>query len=304
MRALAKFAMRGRMSAALVAAAVAMISLLVPPLSVLSAAVVALVTLRRGPAEGLVTMASAAAGTALLAMLALGYAAPAISFLTVSWAPAFLLGWVLRRTVGLGITLEVGALLVLAGVLGIHLFLGDPVSFWKTLMEQVLGSALLEAGIVQDQAALETVLASTAVWMTGFVLAAVWISAVAAVLLARFWQAQLYNPGGFRIEFHSLKLHRAMAISGTLVAALALLVKSDLGLLARDWVPTIIGLFALVGMALVHSLVDRAKKSRYWLFVMYLALALVPPQALMLLAALAVVDTGFDLRSRVPVVKE
>ena len=56
MRFLASMAMRGRSQAVMAATVLAILALPLPPLSILSAAVVALVTLRRGIREGLLIL--------------------------------------------------------------------------------------------------------------------------------------------------------------------------------------------------------------------------------------------------------
>ena len=50
---LASYIMRGRLQAMIVASTLALLSLIIPPVSVVSSATVALVTLRRGAVEGL-----------------------------------------------------------------------------------------------------------------------------------------------------------------------------------------------------------------------------------------------------------
>jgi len=64
--------MRGRSPAALVAAAAAVLFWLFPPFLIVSGAVVALATLRRGPAEGALVVALAGLGAAGLTWLVLG----------------------------------------------------------------------------------------------------------------------------------------------------------------------------------------------------------------------------------------
>src|SRR3569623_887288 len=68
MRALAQYIMRGRMQAMLVAVAMAILSLILPPMNYLSSAVIGLVTLRRGWQEGLIIIAGAGAVMALFSL--------------------------------------------------------------------------------------------------------------------------------------------------------------------------------------------------------------------------------------------
>src|SRR3569623_1583295 len=61
MRGFAQYIMRGRVQAMLVAVAMAILSLVLPPKNYLSSAVIALVTLRRGWQEGLISFGGAGA---------------------------------------------------------------------------------------------------------------------------------------------------------------------------------------------------------------------------------------------------
>ena len=71
MKALASFILRGPSQAILVAVGTAVLAMMLPPLSVISGAVVALVTLRAGIPGGIVMLGSAAF-VALLAYVSLG----------------------------------------------------------------------------------------------------------------------------------------------------------------------------------------------------------------------------------------
>ena len=66
MRGLATLIMRGSPMAALVAAVSGVLALLMPPLALIGGAAVALVTLRRGPQQGLLVLVLATAGGSLL----------------------------------------------------------------------------------------------------------------------------------------------------------------------------------------------------------------------------------------------
>ena len=68
MRLLASFVMRGMSQAVMAIGALALLSLLFPPLSVLSSAAVALVTLRRGLRDGLIVLLLGTTACALLAL--------------------------------------------------------------------------------------------------------------------------------------------------------------------------------------------------------------------------------------------
>jgi len=113
-----------------------------------------------------------------------------------------------------------------------------------------------------------------------------------SLFTARWWQAKLYNPGGFQQEFYQLRLNRTNIL--VLVAGLVLFSSIE-GYHQWAWlfaIPIII-----VGIALVHALVALKQLSRHWLFgfyVMFITFAPVVP--LLMMAVIA--DSALDFRLR------
>jgi hypothetical protein len=298
MKSLAVFIMRGRSSAALIAATTAVLFWLFPPFLIISGAVVALVTLRLGPAEGAVLMALAGLGAAVLTTLVVGAPWPMLLVLAACWLPLWLLALVLRATVSLARTLQTAAALGLAGVLGFYAVLGDPATWWQGVIgrwEREL-AALAPAGPVADRSALDQVLELLEGWapfMPGQMVSAALLFVVLALLLGRWWQALLFNPGGFRPEFHELRLGQPLAL-----AMLALFGAA----LATGWMPLTNGvlvlgtLYTLQGVALTHALVFKLQLSSAWLALFYLLLI---PLLSQLVMALGIADAWADFRRRV-----
>ena len=56
-------------------------------------------------------------------------------------------------------------------------------------------------------------------FMTGGVAAGTVYGLLFGLFMARWWQSALYNPGGFRAEFLSLKVHPPMAIASIFIVA-------------------------------------------------------------------------------------
>jgi hypothetical protein len=97
---LAAYIMKGRLQAMTVAAALALLSLAFPPVSIVSSASVALVTLRRGGKEGLyVLLCGCLAAAVLSVFLKIGYQfallwhSRCVGFLYISTATGAALGW-------------------------------------------------------------------------------------------------------------------------------------------------------------------------------------------------------------------
>lgn len=295
MQALASFIMRGRSQAALVAASFAVLSLIVPLVGLVSSAAVALVTLRQGPAEGLLVGAFAGLASGLLAFLALGSPLPAIGFAIALWLPVWVLGAVLRYTRSLAITVQVAAGTGLLILLAVRLLVADPALFWAELLEPVR-EGLVEGKVI-DPAGSEAVVAEVARWMTGALAATFYFQMILALMLGRWWQALLYNPGGFGAEFRALRVHPALGYAGVVVLVVLLLRGESL--LAGELLLLLSPLYLLQGIAVVHALAAAFAIARGWLVGFYVLLVIALPHAQILVAGIGLMDIWAKLRERV-----
>jgi hypothetical protein len=296
MKLLASFVMRGRSQAVMLAAVLAMVALLVPPVSILSTAVVALVTLRKGPYEGLLLVFFAAVACALLGLVAVGAVFQVVGFVLFLWLPAWLLSMVLRSSRSLALTLEVGLLLGLLIIAGQYFQSEDPVAAWREVLAPLVQS--LEEAQVLEPGQQKALLEALAGWMPGVLAAGFFLQTMVALLLARWWQALLYNPGGFRAEFQQLRIHRPVAVVTLLVLILRLWSGGPGGNLVVYLSMLLMAGWFLQGMALTHGLVARARASIGWLVGVYLLLLFAMPQAVLVLAVFGFADSWIDLRAR------
>jgi len=130
-------------------------------------------------------------------------------------------------------------------------------------------------------------------WLPGQAVGAALLIALLALLLGRWWQALLFNPGGFRPEFHELRLGQPLAAFTLALFGAALL---------SGWPPLANGLLALSvpytvqGVAVVHAVVFKRRLSPAWLVLFYLLLI---PFLSQLVMALGVVDAWTDFRNRI-----
>lgn len=278
MRVLAEYAMRGRREAVLLAVGGAAI----PMFFWVGAAVVGLVTLRRGARDGFVVMLWAALPALVLAWF--GEIMPLAAL-----AGTALLAWLLRLTASWPWTLCGAALLGLVLSAGLHLgggeYLAEVEKMFVTLFEGVAREA-------RDPAAAAALRAPTAVEIAGMFGVMHSATLVICVALARWWQALLYNPGGLRAELHALRLGGAQVIG--LLGAAALLYRLGPGFQVWAWMPLVP--LVVAGMGLVHALA-AGRAGAGWLGLMYAALLVLPPVK-HLLVVLAAVDGWLDLRRR------
>ncbi len=242
MKGLATFVMSGRFQALLVALAGAG-SLL---FCWISAAVVALVTLRKGAAAGgwLLAWTLLPAGTLLFVY---GDSGP-LSLLVGTTALAL----VLRATVNL--PMAVLSAVPLGGLIGLGL-----VTFSGEQLQQVaayFGDFLTAIEQQLSEGGEAVVLGRPdAGQIAGMMGAGTAVTAVLCLLLARYWQAALYNPGGFGQEFRAIRYPPAI----TLALALGAVALAGLGQTYRSWAMIGVLPLAFAGLALVHARVAVAR---------------------------------------------
>ncbi len=294
MRALASFSMQGKSQAVMSATVLAILSLILPPLSILSAAVVALVTLRQGPREGVLVIVLATFACTVLAAIAFGQVIPVIGFVLLMWLPVWVLGLLLRSNRALGSTLAAALVLGLLLLAAQYLQNQDPVAVWKELLQPLVTSMVESQIIVTDQS--EALIDLAARWMPGGIVVGFVLQSMAALLLARWWQAVMYNPGGFREEFHGLRMPRAVALVTLLVLVLKLFASESLFvtylymLLLTAWF--------IQGLAVVHAVCHQLKLNVAWLVGVYGMMLFALVYTVTTLAIVGFADAWADFRSR------
>ncbi|WP_018140304.1 hypothetical protein [Thioalkalivibrio sp. ALJ7] len=295
MRALADFAMKSRGRAVGAVSGFGVVGLFLPPIAILGSALVALVGLRIGLGQAVlvVALSSVVLGVAMFALLPGAPLFAGVMAGFVQWAPVALLAELLRRTVSWPVTLQVAAGVAGAGVLLVHLLVPDLEATWARVGMALLGP-LVEGADTGPQE-LEAALRRMAPYLTGLFAGIVLLSLTLAVLLGRYWQALLYNPGAFGEEFRALQFGRTTSAATLLLAGLGHLGPVPL---ATELAFILAVLFFLQGVALMHALTFRQGMSSFWLVGMYLLMALALPQMFLLLATIGVIDAWADIRSR------
>jgi len=117
-------------------------------------------------------------------------------------------------------------------------------------------------------------------------------------LLARSWQAQLYNPGGFRVEFHALRVSRTLGLVALPVLGPTLLMGAEAPALARDLGLLLAPMFFLQGLAVAHAVVARTSMQNGWLVALYVLLFFAMPYAEILVVVIGLADVFADFRGR------
>ncbi|MDH4570135.1 hypothetical protein E8E95_25950 [Pseudomonas sp. BN414] len=283
MRALAEFIMRGRMQATLVVVGAAAL----PLMFWLSAAAGCLVLLRRGVNDALGIIA-----WALLPALGWWYFGEPRTLMVLLGALGLAL--VLRSSVSWTRVLMISVALGLLYGLVLGAVFREPIAAMagelQKLMPQVMGGVYSQ--LADDERA--RLGAMVAPVLTGLIAALLQLVSVLSLTLGRYWQAALYNPGGFGSEFRALKLPPALAFG--LLAAM--LLGPNLGLELAMLTPICSVPLAFAGLALVHGLAKQGGLAGFWLVGLYVSLLLFMQLIYPLLVVLAIVDSLIDFRGR------
>lgn len=269
--------MRGRAQACLVA----LLGVLVP---LIGPAAVGLVTLRKGSVEG--ALVALWASLPFVVSYFAGQSSPFVAVMSIlALANTLIVANVLRGTASWSLALvsdvcvAVG-LVVVAGVVfrtDLGVMMSDLTELFVSVSEQ------LEKDYVMPDTS--SVLAWVA-WMTAF-------SALLGVVVARWWQALLFNPGGFQQEFQGIRLESKVGLGCLLLVILGFTLLSEF----QFWLQLASIPLIVCGLSLLHYTAKVKKAGGYWLVLMYLGLFLGPVMS-GLLVALGAIDSVLNLRAR------
>ena len=274
MRGLAEFVMKGRKQATM---AVLLLGL-IPLLNLLNPVIVGLVMLRKGAKEAGVILAWAVLPVGAWAVA--GDSVPLIMLIGISG-----LALLLRETESWEFTLLVSILI------------GISVEFYLRLRPEVLNlifvqlEAYLNANSIQGvQPELQA--EDLRGIITSFIGSVYMFLAVLLLMLSRWMQAALYNPGGFKQEFHRLRIRQKYAL---LLMGLMLLVSFGI-VIPSTWILYVILPLVFAGVALIHAVVAQKQLSSMWLVAFYALIVL--PIVVEMVVLLALIDSWYDFRSR------
>jgi hypothetical protein len=294
------YVLHNRLQAMLAAFLLAFIPLIGAGASIL---VAALVTLRKGAFEGtLVLIASlvpfvvsyaisepAAGGQLLIAMETL----IAINILT------WLLALVLRRYANWSLVIEVAALAGMILVGSVHLLFPDIQAWWGTQLTASFSKAAVVLGQLSDDPSASKAMTADLVanlqrYVTGFVVVSVMFNALLQLILARWWQAVIFNPGELRKELHQIRLSYVSVLVFAAVGMLGYLGSN----LCLDFLPVLIAAFCAAGLSLIHRLVISNRAGWFWLSIVYFSIMFVVPLGIVLVAIVGLFDSLLDVRKQ------
>lgn len=293
MRSLSAFVMQGRAQALAAICGLALASLLLPPLSLLSSALLALVALRKEVRESATVFLLALLALGLGGALLVGNALQAIAYGVLLWLPVWPVAIVLRQTRRLEWALESAAALGLLAVVAVYLLVDDPAALWRGRMQDFVRPMLDNGPADFDAAALERAMAFFSHYLTGAMAGGSALSVMLGLLIARWQQAVLFNPGGFRAEFVALRLHGAALYAALACFAVGMGMDGVLAEIAWNLDGVFLVLFTVGGFAVVHAMLGG---KGFWIAGVYVGLFIMPQLLLPPIALLGASDIWLDWR--------
>ncbi len=274
------------MAAAMLCALLPLIAL---PGGFLAGIVVGFVTLCRGYRAGLLVLVGVAIPALLIGILKQSFL---IDLVLVRCGLVWLLASILRHTVSWRLVIEIMTVLGIVAVLGFYLVLGDVSGWWITVLShyQSLFNAIVSGQL--SEAKLGEMIAQMAPIATGLFVGLLLLGTFCQLLVARWWQAALFRPGGLAKEFVEIRSGSILAILLTITVIAALFGAA----FAIDLLPVVILPIAVAGLSLVHKWARFNKKIVYLLVIVYLGLIFLPMIMVAILALAGYVDSWYDLR--------
>lgn len=287
MRAVAEFVMRGRFQAILVA----VVASILPLMQWLSSSVVSLVILRRGLLEGAVVAIWVALPTGAISYLS-GNPGPMLAL-----AGSVILASILRLTTSWEFALVACVFIGVASGWIYELLAMDFISIFSEsymkIMQEMDAGAAMELSVANEL-------------IIGYLVLGQAYAMVLFLLLGRWWQSLLYNPGGFQSEMHGLRMSPTLSILlvvGLIAVFTVGLAESgtiELGTTELGTTTQLLALPLIVsGLGFCHWFMKLKQKNVNWVPFFYIIFVLFFPVVYPLLTVLALLDSGMNLRKKV-----
>ena len=279
MKALAEFILRGRLQALVVA----LIGSFFP---LISSAAIALVSLCKGAKEGtllflwvslaLVLAQRAGAENSLLTAVSISSLGIMVFTASVhrvlaSWQ------WTLLATV----------LVAVICAQGFGLFMGSSVTALVATAQEMLNAVTSEEQTRSSVSLTESM-------VLGLIATILAVGSVMSLMLARWWQAGIKNPGGFQKEFHSFAIDANIA----LMLILVLIAGHFFSKNTQIWADLAALPLLIAGIALVHYVVKLFNQGKQWLAFLYAGIIMLGKPVTLILVVLGLTDSLIDLRSK------
>jgi hypothetical protein len=297
MTGIAAFIMKGRPQAVFMITLLTVLSWMLSLAGLLAAAGIALPTLRRGSKEGLLIAGMTLPAVAIAGQIIMGDPIEAVAYTAAIWAPTIVIALILRESANLSLTLASALGLSLVTIVAIYGFSDNPSGLWLEQIQAIMKPMMEQGAPGIDPALLQRSMELLSRYATGSIAAGSLLTVALSVLLARWWQASLYNPGGFRTEFLQLEPSKWFAYGVLALLALGSLTTDGIAEMAINLAIPFMMVYLLVGFAVIHALCLDSKAGKFWLAGVYVGLFFIAP-LIGMIAVFGFSDTWIHWRLR------
>ncbi len=287
----ANFIMKGQLQTIAATVLFSVLTVWLSPFGFVVGAIIVLVTLKVGVAEGFKILAIAGVINLALANIFLESFLPGLISIVEYMLPVWIASVVLKGSNSLALSLKSILLMAGSGVAAFHLFVGDTIAWWKQLYEGQLLPVFQQSGFDVSATTVDALLPMVTM-LLAMLMVILWFS---IVLLGRYWQGSLYSSGQFKEDFHQLRLSRGVGYFTIAVALAGLILQNNL--LLQDLSGVLMAGLMFQGIAIAHHTVSIKPASKGWLIGMYVLL-IIFPQTLLVLAMIGLLDIWMNFRSR------
>ena len=310
MKALAEYILRGRLQSLIVA----LVGFFFP---LISSAAIALVTLSKGAKEGILLFLWIS--LALVLIQQAGSEKPLLTIVSIASIGLMVVAAKVHKTLAswqwtlLTIILVASFVSMTLGILK-DSFVTDLVVASQEMFNALVSEdnaqrtmALNESmkfGFIDTGLALFAIIAGitlvTKSFALGFIAVLLATGSIMSLMLARWWQADVFNPGGFQNEFHSFTIEAKVAVFLFFVLMVGLILPQS----AQIWAELAVLPLLVAGISLIHFTVRLFRKPETLLAfetllaLIYVGMIMVGKPVLLVLVLLALTDSLIDLRSR------
>jgi hypothetical protein len=289
----AEYVMRGRREAMLMA----LMWTIVPLMAWLGAAIMALITLRKGAKEGFLILLWTSVPNAVLAFVnPKAHMAFLIGILggnLVVW----LLALVLRQASSWRQVLQVAAVLGIIAVLIVHGSTDNITEHWYQMYNDYMRNVDKTSAMRVAEGKWQYMFQYLAKLTTGICTVMLLLINLSNLFIARWMQALLYNPGALAEELLQIRLSRIFdVLLGLNIAAIFLGID-----LAWDILPIILFVYLLAGISLFHAVIAKIKAGWGWIISFYVVLIIFYEIVPWIIMVAALMDTWLDFRRRLTV---
>ncbi len=282
---------------------VAFVCSYIPYLGSIGILIAGLVTLRKGAIEGLWVVVAT-----MLPFIFKYYSADVIQndmalvglLLSItSNILVWLFAVILRRSNNWNSILEYALLLGVAVVGLLHVLYPDISTWWATQLSNYINktASMVNAahpGTPVDKGQQAAVINIIKYYATGLFIVSVLFNVMLQLILSRWWQAAIFNPGGLRLELRQIRLSHVLSILLVFGFVLTWLDSK----IIMDMMPVFCAVFGAAGLSFMHCYLATVKNTLAWLIILYLLVIWLFPMSVVLLAFVALFDVWLDLRKR------